>query len=123
MRIGKWVSIFGDALPVPRRMSMALGLFEKSELHLVTLLDHGDKQKHECEIIISPVPIRSWRSVCRVTVRLLDQPGALSAATEFLKEERINVLLSECCSTYQGRAHFDAICDLGQMKDYGSCCL
>lgn len=100
-------------------MSMAFGLFENSELHLVPLLDHGDKQKHECEIIISPVPIRSWRSVCRVTVRLLDQPGALSAATEFLKEERINVLLSECCSTYQGRAHFDAICDLGQMKDYG----
>jgi hypothetical protein len=99
-------------------MSMAFGLFENSELHLVPLLDHGDKQKHECEIIISPVPIRSWRSVCRVTVRLRDEHGALAAATEFLRTERINILLSECCSTYQGRAHFDAICDLGQMRDY-----
>jgi hypothetical protein len=97
---------------------MAFGLFENSELHLVPLLDHGDRQKHECEMIISPVPIRSWRSVCRVTVRLRDDPGALAVATEFLRQERINILLSECCSTYQGRAHFDAICDIGQMKEY-----
>lgn len=119
MRIGKWVRVYGDRLPIPQRMSMAFGLFENSELHLVPLIDHGNRQKHECELMISPVPIRSWRSVCRLSVRLRDLPGALAVATQFLKEQRINILLSECCSTYQERAHFDAICDLGQMKEYG----
>jgi hypothetical protein len=119
MRIGKWVRVYQQLLPVPRRMSMSFGLFENSELHIVPLKDTSKGQQHECELIISPVPLRSWRSVCRLSVRLHDRPQALAKATGFLREQKINILLSECCSTYQGRAHWDAICDLTQTPNFG----
>ncbi len=118
MRVGKWVRIYQQRLPVPGRMGMAFGLFENSELHLVPLMDVANKRKHEPEIMVTPVPLRSWRSVCRLSVRLKDTSHALAIATGFLRDEGINILLSECCSTYQDRAHFDAICDLSQMGRY-----
>jgi hypothetical protein len=118
MRIGKWVRVYQQLLPVPRRMSMAFGLFENSELHVVPLKDVSGGQKHECELMISPVPLRSWRTVCRLSMRLHDRSHALAKATGFLREQNINILLSECCSTYQGRAHCDAICDLAQCPGF-----
>jgi hypothetical protein len=51
-------------------------------------------------------------------VRLNDVPGALAVATRFLREKRINILLTESCSTYQGRAHWDAICDLSETSGF-----
>ncbi len=120
MRIGKWVRVYQQLLPVPRRMSMSFGLFENSELHVVPLPDVSSEQGHECELMISPVPLRSWRSVCRLSVRLQDKPHALAKATAFLQEQKINILLSECCSTYQARAHWDAICDLTQTPGFAA---
>jgi hypothetical protein len=118
MRIGKWVPLYNRMLPIPRRMAMSFGLNEGSELYFVPLGNADTDRKFGCEIMISPIPVDSWRSVCRLSVRLHDRPGTLKKATRFLRRNDVNVLLSECCSTYQQRAHWDAICDLKYTPDY-----
>lgn len=118
MRIGKWVPIYKRLLPIPRRLSMAFGLFEGSQLYLSRIDDLESPRKHGSEIIVSSVPFDSWPSACRLSVRLSDAPGALATATAFLRKKRMNIMLSECCSTYQTRAHWDAICDLSHVDGF-----
>lgn len=120
MRIGKWVPIYKRLLPIPRRLSMAFGLFEGSQLSLSRIDDLESPRKHGAEIIVSSVPFASWRSACRLSVRLSDSPGALATASAFLRKKRMNILLSECCSTYQTRAHWDAICDMASVDGFSS---
>jgi hypothetical protein len=120
MRIGKWVPLFKRMLPIPRRLSMAFGLYEGSELHLARITDSDTTSTHRCELIVSPIPTQAWPSACRLSVRLSDHPHALATATSFLRRERINILLSECCVTYQQRAHWDAICDMGLASGFNA---
>src|SRR5947209_5961541 len=120
MRIGKWVPIYRRLLPIPRRLSMAFGLFEGSQLYLSRIDDLDSPRKHGSEIIVSPVPFESWPSACRLSVRLSDTPGALAIATAFLRKKQINIMLSECCSTYQTRAHWDAICDVANVDGFSN---
>jgi hypothetical protein len=120
MRIGEWVPVFKRTLPIPQRLSMAFGLHEGSELNVVRILDADTYRTHGCELIVSPIPIPTWRSVCRLSLRLADKPHALAEATRFVREQQINILLSECCSTYQKRAHWDAICDLSLVNGFAS---
>src|ERR1044071_1094690 len=112
MRIGKWVPIYKRMLPIPRRLSMAFGLHEGSELNIARVVDVDTPLTFGCELIVSPIPIQCWLSACRLGIRLTDLPYALATATEFLRNEQINILLGECCSTYQRSAHWDAICDI-----------
>jgi hypothetical protein len=105
-------------VPIPRKLALSFGLIEDSELHIAPIVETSEEHKHGCELIVSPVPIIYWRSVCRLSVRLTDRSHALAKATEFLCEHRINILLSETCSTYQRRAHWDAICDLSESQFY-----
>lgn len=114
MRIGKWVPLYRRTVPIPRRLSMAFGLYEGSELYVAPLRDLDTERKHGFEVLVSPVPVQLWKSVCRLSIRIKDRSGALAKATQFLREQRINILLSECCSTYQQRAHWDAVCDIAQ---------
>src|SRR5687768_869630 len=116
MRIGEWVPIFKQWLPIPQRMAMAFSLQEGSELYLARVKDDSPRpDASEYEMIVSPVPASSWRSVCRLSVRLEDNPQTLATATRFLRDRGINILLTECCTTYKRRAHWDAICDLANM--------
>ena len=117
MRMGKWVPLYRRTVPIPRRLSMAFGLYEGSELYVAPLRDHDTERKHGFEVLVSPVPIELWRSICRLSIRIKDRPGALAKATQFLRDQRINILLSECCSTYQQRAHWDAVCDIAQTPE------
>jgi hypothetical protein len=118
MRVGKWVPLYKRMLPIPQRLAMAFGLTEGSELYLAPIVDEAEKHKFGCEVMVSPVPTMNWKSVCRLSVRLKDRPHALATATSFLREKRINILLSETSTTYQQRAHWDAICDLSEAPDY-----
>lgn len=118
MRVGKWVPLYKRKLPVPQRLAMAFGLAEGSILHLVPITDEEDRHRHGFEIIVSPVPPSSWRSVCRLSVRLQDRPKALAIATGFLAKKRINILFSESASTITHRAHWDAVCDLSAMPAF-----
>jgi hypothetical protein len=120
MRIGEWVPVFKRMLPIPKRLSMAFGLHEGSELNVVPISEANTRRIHDCELIVSPIPFQSWRSVCRLSLRLADEPQALAKATEFLRSQRINILLSECCTTYQQRAHWDAICDVGLVDGFAT---
>lgn len=120
MRIGEWVPVFKRTLPIPQRLGMAFGLHEGSELNVVRISDDETYRTHGCELMVSPIPVPSWRSVCRLSLRLADKPRSLAVATEFLRERRVNILLSECCSTYQQRAHWDAICDLSLVDGFDS---
>jgi hypothetical protein len=98
---------------------MAFGLFEGSQLYLARISDDDDdRRKHGCEVIVSPVPFEFWPSACRLSVRLNDVHGALATATSFIRSKEINIMLSECCSTYQHRAHWDAICDLSRVSGF-----
>jgi len=99
---------------------MAFGLFEGSQLHLSRIDDVDSQRMHGAEIIVSPVPFESWRSACRLSVRLSDSPGALATASAFLSRKRMNIMLSECCSTYQTRAHWDAICDIANVDGFSN---
>jgi len=112
MRVGKWVPLYRRTVPIPRRLSMAFGLYEGSELYVAPLRDLDTDRKHGFEVLVSPVPVKLWKSVCRLSLRINDRPGALAKATQFLRQQNINILLSECCSTYQRRAHWDAVCDI-----------
>jgi hypothetical protein len=123
MRLGIWVPIYRRTLPIPHNLSRSFGLSEGSQLHLApspdrVASDRTDPHTLSAEIIVSPVPIQSWRSACRLSVRLRNKPGALACATKFLKEQRINILITEACATYQQRAHWDAICDIAQNRDF-----
>jgi hypothetical protein len=91
---------------------MAFGLHEGSELNIARVVDVDTPLTFGCELIVSPIPIQCWLSACRLGIRLTDLPYALATATEFLRNEQINILLGECCSTYQRSAHWDAICDI-----------
>ncbi len=118
MRVGKWVPLYKRMLPIPQRLALAFGLTEGSELYLAPIVDEAEKHKFGCEVMVSPVPIQNWRSVCRLSVRLKDRPHALATATGFLRKKRINILLSETSTTYQQRAHWDGICDLSEALGY-----
>ena len=119
MRIGRWVPIYKRLLPIPRRLAMAFGLYEGSQLYFSRITDENDQvRRYGSELIVSPVPFESWASACRLSVRLNDTRGALATASRFLRERHINIMLSECCSTYQHRAHWDAICDIARVPEY-----
>ena len=122
MRVGKWVPVYKRMLPVPQRLAMAFGLAEQSQLYLVPVRERSrdDPHMYGYEIMVSPIPPESWHSVCRLSARLHDIPGALTVATRFLRDRRINVLFSESSSTFQHRAHWDAICDLSAMESYAA---
>jgi hypothetical protein len=122
MRVGKWVPVYKRMLPVPQRLAMAFGLAEQSQLYLMPVRERSRDEPHVYgyEIMASPIPPGSWRSVCRLSVRLRDTPGALTVATRFLRDKRVNILFSESSSTFQHRAHWDAICDLGAMEAYAA---
>lgn len=120
MRIGEWVPVYKQWLPIPRRMAMAFALQNGSELYLARVSDTETPHRQPYEMIVSPVPAESWLSVCRLSVRLNDEPKALATATQFLRNKRINILLTECCTTYQNRAHWDAICDLGETEGFAA---
>lgn len=112
MRVARWVPLYRCIVPIPLRLALSFGLAENSELHLAPITDSGQKHRFGCEVMVSPIPFQSWRRVCRLSIRLKDQPKALATATGFLRQKRINVLLCEACSTYQERFHMDAVCDL-----------
>jgi hypothetical protein len=120
MRVGKWVPVYKRMLPIPQRLAMAFGLAEQSQLYLVPVRERSrdDPHMYGYEIMVSPIPPDSWHSVCRLSVRLNDIPGSLTVATRFLRDQRINILFSESSSTFQHRAHWDAICDLSAMESY-----
>lgn len=109
MRIGTWVRIADKSLPIPRTLSTAFGLSAGSKLHVAPIFEDRER---DVELIVSPVPIESWASACRLSARLFHHPGALAEGTEFLKQHNINMLLAEACVTFGGRAHWDAICDV-----------
>jgi hypothetical protein len=118
MRVGTWVPVYKTIVPIPVRFAVAFGLREGSQLYIGPL-DRGDEVKiHGIELLVSPVPPRLWKSVCRLSVRLHDVPGALAIATRFLVDRQINILLTESCVTYHERAHWDAICDLSTCPGY-----
>jgi hypothetical protein len=106
------VPIFKERLPIPRRLNMAFGLYEGSEVNVARILDKDTQRTFASELIVSPIPTQFWNSVCRLSLRVADRPGALCVATGFLRDRRINILLSECASSFAQRAHWDAICDL-----------
>lgn len=117
MRIGKMVPVFKTIIPIPQTFSTAFGLKEGSQLYLAPIGDTISKNpihRFSSEIIVSSVPHSCWHSVCRLSVRIKNEPKALAKATEFLKENKINIILTEACVTYEDRAHWDAICDLEQ---------
>src|ERR1051325_7945965 len=121
MRIGEWVPVYKQWLPIPPRMAMAFGLQEGSELYLARVKDDPARPDvREYEMIGSPVPASSGRSVCRLSVRLEDTERTLATATRFLRDRGINILLTECCTTYSRRAHWDAICDLAGMPGFAN---
>lgn len=118
MRLGKWIRIFNNIVPIPLTFSAAFGLRQGSVLHIAAMPSDVIKTDSDAEIIISPIPLSSWRSVCRLSVRLSDLPGALAKASEFLRKNKINVLLTEAAATFQERAHWDAVCDLTDYPDF-----
>jgi hypothetical protein len=110
--LGKWIRIFHSTVPIPITFSASFGLREGSRLHLAPIVVGRPDKGGDAEVIISPIPTASWRSVCRLSVRLHDTPHALATAAAFLRERGINVLLTEAAATFQERAHWDAVCDL-----------
>jgi len=119
MRVAAWVPIYKDMIPIPERFAVAFGLIDGAELHVAPLEKTSADSRHP-EMIVSPVPVRCWKSVCYLSVRLRDVPGALEIAARFMSQQKINVLLSESCGTSQGRARWDAICDLSRYDGFGS---
>lgn len=118
MRLGKWIRVFQNTIPIPLTFSASFGLREGSTLHLAAIAADPKTAGPDAEIIVSPIPPASWRSVCRLSVRLHDAPGALAKAAAFLRRRRINILLTEAAATFQERAHWDAVCDLIACPDY-----
>lgn len=110
MRLGKWIRVFERTVPIPPAFSSSFGLRAGSQLHLAPI--QPDVSTGDAEIIVSPVPARSWQSVCRLSVRLHDRPYALAKAMAFLRDRRISILLTEAAATFQERAHWDVVCDL-----------
>ncbi|WP_251970536.1 hypothetical protein [Sphaerotilus microaerophilus] len=120
MRLGKWIKVFHNSIPIPITFSASFGLREGSRLYLAPVVTGYPRASSDAEIIVSPVPTAAWRSVCRLSVRLHDRPHALAAASSFLRHKGINIILSEAAATFQERAHWDAVCDLGACPEFAS---
>jgi hypothetical protein len=120
MRLGKWVRIFSNTVPVPIAFSASFGIREGGRLYLAPMVTGKGSISNDAQVIITPIPPSSWKSVCRLSVRLHDRPKALAKALRFLREREINILLTEAAATFQERAHWDAICDLTAYKEYAN---
>jgi hypothetical protein len=120
MRLGKWVRIFSNTVPVPIAFSASFGIREGGRLYLAPMVTGKRSKNDDAQIIITPIPPSSWKSVCRLSVRLHDKPKALAKALKFLREREISIILTEAAATFQERAHWDAICDLISYKGYGN---
>jgi hypothetical protein len=122
MRLGKLVPIYKNIVPIPRTLSTAFGLLESSELNIALIKQEYKSDHTGAEIVISPVPVSSWKSVAHLSVRLKNSPRALAKATEFLSQHSLDILLTEACVTFGNRAHWDAICDVSRHPEYISTC-
>ena len=120
VRLGKWVRIFSNTVPVPIAFTASFGIREGGRLYLAPMVTGRKNKNEDAQVIITPIPPSSWRSVCRLSIRLHDKPKALAKALKFLREREINVLLTEAAATFQERAHWDAICDLISYKEYAN---
>lgn len=129
MRLGKWIRIFNQIVPIPANFSSSFGLVNGSMLHFAmvkppvpitspsgaatpNIAESNKNIKPYVEIIISTIPRDMWGTVCSLSVRMKDQPGALAIATKFLRDNKISIILSEAAGTFGGRAHWDCVCDL-----------
>jgi hypothetical protein len=120
MRLGKWVRIFSNIVPVPIAFSASFGIREGGRLYLAPMVTGRRSGNDDAQIIITPIPPASWKSVCKLSVRLHDKPKALAKALRFLRERDISILLTEAAATFQERAHWDAVCDLTSYKGYAN---
>lgn len=118
MRLGKWIKVFDRNVPIPMTLAASFGLREGSELYLAPMRADMAPHSTSVEIIVSPIPTSSWRSICRLSVRLHHRSRALARATSYLRDKRINILLTEAAATFQERAHWDAVCDLRVSSEY-----
>jgi hypothetical protein len=117
MRIGRWVPVYQRLVPIPRSIDMGLNLFENAELHLA-VVDNDTITEHRADLLLSPVPARLWRSVCRLFVRIPESIPSLTMVTRFLREQRVDVLFSEYSRTLNNEARFGAICDISRTVEY-----
>jgi hypothetical protein len=114
------VRIFSNTVPVPIAFSASFGIREGGRLYLAPMVTGRRSRNDDAQVIITPIPPSSWKSVCRLSVRLHDKPKALAKALRFLREREISILLTEAAATFQERAHWDAICDLSAYKGYAN---
>lgn len=94
MRLGKWVRIFSNTVPVPIAFSASFGIREGGRLYLAPMVTGRRSRNDDAQVIITPIPPSSWKSVCRLSVRLHDKPKALAKALRFLREQEISILLT-----------------------------
>ncbi len=119
MRLGRWVKIYNRVIPVPAPLSTAFGISQGSQLHIAPFRSTpAGEEFSSAELLLTPIPPTAWKSAVRLSFRLRQTPGALRIATQFLRDLRINILITEACLTYKGRAHWDALCDLSYCKGF-----
>lgn len=115
MRLGKWIRVFNQIVPIPANFSSSFGLLNGSMIHFAMVepkkIDNCHARQY-VEVILSTIPRKMWGSVCSLSVRMTDNPQSLAIATEFLRDNKISIILSEAAGTFGGRAHWDCVCDL-----------
>ena len=87
-------------LEIPAAFQRALGLYEGSQVHAVTL---APTEKNPRQLILTIVPPRSWESVLALSVRLRDCPGAAHGMARIAAESGANILVMEGFGRRPGR--------------------
>lgn len=76
----------------------ALGLLSGTEVHL-TLLPNVDNRMNHVELLLTTIPPSKWHSLCRITARMHDKPGAVASAVSALVDSGCNILIIETLTT------------------------
>lgn len=118
MRHGEELEVVRDGIRVYQKSVEPLGIVEGSRCwgRWVRGQRVHDEEKVFPHLVISPIHPSYWASVFHLEMKLLDDSGALEAATAMLSELGVNILFSDGAHSGYRQATYSAICEFPRIR-------
>lgn len=95
-----------DKISIPFYHRGSLSLKKGTEIHFCIIpKTNNDNASSMVEMVVSTIEFDYWKSALRINGTFYDMPGIIYKIMRILKEENINILLSESCSMQNRKYH------------------
>ncbi|HYW12146.1 MAG TPA: hypothetical protein VE871_09315 [Longimicrobium sp.] len=118
MRHGDELEVVGEGIRIYQKSVEPLGIVDKSRCwgRWVRGQRSNASEERFPHLVISPINPAFWASVFHLEMKLLDEAGALQAATGVLSDLGVNILFSDGAHSGYRQATYSAICEVPRIR-------